>query len=516
MTHSPDQAIFITEQLAKFKKQHILVLGDFILDAYVHGSAARVCPEAPVPVVDANSKKYILGGAANTARNLKHLGAKADLCTVIGNDYTGSRGYQLLKEAGIGHEGIYVQKNKKTQYKTRIMAEEQMLIRLDRGDKRPPGPEICEKLRSFLWKAVPGYSGIILADYDKGFFSPDIIEVLGALRKTFDFFLAVDSKRLATFRSLSPDLVKPNRQEAIALLKAGGATSADIQSSFSPDGDFKLGDDLQAITGSRLTALTLDQKGAVWLEKGQPICSQPAEKTGQGHLQVSGAGDSYIAAAVLSLGAGFEPAMAAKIAAKAASLVIAKEDTATCDLSELVTSFTDNQKLLSGRKAISEKVKMAREQHQAIVLTNGCYDILHNGHIDFLKTSAHLGDILIVAINIDEDITRIKGQGRPINGLRERITLLSALSFVDYIIPFGGNDYPSITEIISLIQPRLFTKGENYRYKIMQEQAALKKKQIPLVFIPVTTNKSTGQIIKKIQSQGKSTATPASAASATG
>lgn len=505
--HTPVRA---DEQMAdcllKFKDQHILVIGDFILDAYVHGNAARVCPEAPVPIVDTKYKKYFLGGAANTAINAIELGAKTDLCTLLGNDYVGSRGYQLLKEAGIGIKGVSVMKHKKTQYKTRIIAGDQMLIRMDKGDKKSPNHERCKSIGSFLKNNITGYDGVLIADYDKGFFCPEIIEMLKELREQHAFFLAIDSKRLPVFSTLKPDLTKPNREETSRMLNTSANEQlantfnsirrlhekADIRS-------FKdIGQDLYIKTGAQRTALTLDQDGAIWFEKDQPTYYQPAEKIDA--PQVSGAGDSYIAAALLASLSGFSLQETARIATMAASIVIGKQDTASCNLNELQSALSTNQKALMHKKAIEHLAKTAKQTHRSIIITNGCYDLLHNGHINFLKASAKLGDILVVAINIDEDVTKIKGAGRPINGLSERISLLSALSFVDYVVPFGGNEYLTIGRIIQLLQPVLFTKGENYRYQIMTEQALLKSLHIPLVFIPTNTDKTTGKIIQKIKS----------------
>lgn len=478
--------------LNRFKHKKILLIGDFILDIYLKGSCNRIAPEASVPVVDLNEKEICLGGAANVAVNLAALGANVTFCTVVGNDMAFDEAKLLLAKHWIDTKFILADKNRTTITKTRVSTTSQTLVRFDEGTTMP----LAAKTEALLIdELITNYSladAVLIADYGKGVLTKGVIKALQTLRNLDDKFLAVDSKDLGNFACLKPDLVKPNFAEAYKLLALNNLQNINISTFAKP---------LAELTGAKHILVTQDSNAVVHLNEQNDVAHYPVPKIAQPN--VSGAGDTFIAACTLAIVSKAKLNDAIKLAISAAAIAIQKPHTAFCTAKELALYFAGNGKVLTASSAIAEIVKHHKNGGKQIVFTNGCFDILHSGHVNYLKAAKAKGDILVVGLNNDESIKRLKGAQRPINALQDRIEVLAELSCIDYIIPFGkqGDDTP--LKLIAKVKPHVFVKGGDYQYKYLPEEALLKSLNCEIVFIPLVANKSTSNVISKIQGNNK-------------
>ncbi|WP_343673571.1 D-glycero-beta-D-manno-heptose 1-phosphate adenylyltransferase [Chitinophaga sp.] len=467
----------------------VLVIGDLILDTYLRGASTRLTPEAPVPVVDITSHTCVPGGAANTAINLRYLGADVTFAGIVGEDTAGKEAQALLAKEGI-HTFLISCNSRNTIVKTRVIAGSQLLTRYDEGTETPV-PDGCEeKLIAFLENTFDNYDAIVIADYNKGVITPPIIAALERLNPDNNKFIAVDAKRLDLYRSLRPSLVKPNYHEVMQLLQLPETNS------YRAEQLRDMGSAIHRITGARVVALTLDAAGALIFKDGETVCHTPAYPVSE--VNVSGAGDTYISAFTMSCLSGMDLRDASEMAAAAAAIVISKADTAYCAKGELMAFFSMHHKYLDSVSQLKEVCAVYRAQGKRIVFTNGCFDILHSGHVNYLTRARELGDVLIVGINNDESIKRLKGSTRPINQLQDRMEVLGGLGAVNHIIPFGnpGDDTP--IELIRAIAPDVFTKGGDYTREGLPEAEVVEELGGIVTILPVVPDRSTTSLIRRI------------------
>lgn len=477
--------------LEKYKGKRILVIGDFILDVYLKGQCARLSPEAPVPVVDVLSRRECAGGAANAAANLHALGARVIFCTVIGAGPDSRRALQVLKKQAVQTRFVVQDNDRQTLIKTRVSAPQQAIVRYDEGTTAMLSPDTESRVIRVLQENYAHCDAILIADYNKGVVTPGVIRALKALKEKRFKMIAVDSKKVSAYKSLRPTIIKPNYEEALQLLeldRSGTSRASQLAGK---------GPDLFKEACAELTMLTLDSEGALLFEQDQFICHQPVPPVKASN--VSGAGDTFISACLLSLlaGAGSEKAM--EIANTAAIIAIQKADTALCHNQELAAYYLGNDKLIGNRNRLGLLCHIYKSQGKRIVFTNGCFDILHRGHVLYLDRAKALGDILIVGVNTDESIKRLKGSKRPINRLSDRMEVLAALQSVDHIIPFGhaGDDTP--VELIRQITPDVFVKGGDYTEASLPEASVVKSLGAEVVLLPYVKDHSTTGIIDKIR-----------------
>ncbi|MBW4690987.1 MAG: bifunctional hydroxymethylpyrimidine kinase/phosphomethylpyrimidine kinase [Lyngbya sp. HA4199-MV5] len=322
-----------------FVDRHVVVLGEAMLDSYLMGHANRLCQEAPVPVVTLSDRRDVPGGAANVAVNLHALGAQVSFLSVIGDDGNGDRLRQTLEHRGMRTDGLFVQPSRQTLVKQRIMAGSQMVVRLDEGSMDAIAPEMEQQLIDCLTERVPTCDAIVLSDYSYGLLTPRVIAAIAVLQANTPKLLVVDSKRLASYRSLGATVVKPNYDEACRLLAEQSITSAtagNTRSEFMAQHCAQLLD----LTGASMVIVTLDAEGAVILQpqqSPQQVQAKPAMC-----IQEAGAGDTFISALTLALASQAPVAIAAELAVAAAAVVIAKEGTETCSIEELQTSLQNH------------------------------------------------------------------------------------------------------------------------------------------------------------------------------
>lgn len=485
---------YYAELISEFQQQSVLVIGDLMLDKFISGNSSRLSPEAPVPVVDVEQINSHCGGAANTALNLHRLGARVSFCSVTGDDAYADEALRLLKATGIETNCIIRDNRRTTLVKTRVIAGQQLLVRYDQGSSLPISADTETKLIRVLEASASTCQSIVIADYDKGILTPRLIRTIVKLKARYQLFVVIDSKRLPVFKSLKPDLIKPNYQEAIAI---SSRSSYETSAESIPRQAERIAPLIAALTGAGMVAITLDCHGVLLWEQDLGAVHLPARPVQS--PQVSGAGDTFIAACSLALLSGASLTSAGLVAGIAASVAISKNGTACCSAEEILNSFIRQEKFLSLGELEKTVMKLRRQGH-TIVFTNGCFDILHSGHVRYLSAARRLGDVLIVGLNNDQSIKRLKGLNRPVNKLEDRVQVLSALEAVTYIVDFGAATDDTPTRLIRLIKPDFFVKGGDYSLDQLAEAAAVTENGGQVRILPYLEDHSTSLTIARIAS----------------
>lgn len=475
--------------LEAFRHLRVLVLGEAMLDSYLDGPSGRLCREAPVPVVDLARRVDVPGGAANTAVNAAGLGAGVAFLSVVGDDAEGQLLARALTAAGISGEHLLVEPGRRTLAKHRVLAEGQMVVRFDQGDTRPVAPATEAALVARLASIYPAVHAVVVSDYAYGIVTPRVIAELGRLQQQSPSVLLVDARRLPDYRALRPTAVKPNFEEVAGLLAL-----PQIAAFSRSEALLTRGSEVLERTGARVAAVTLDRDGALVFEEGASPLRTAAKATR--NARVAGAGDTFSAAFALALAAGAATAPAAELATAAASVVVGKEATAACTAGELRDFLTSDGKFIGDRAALTSRIETLRQQGRRIVFTNGCFDILHSGHITYLNRARGIDDVLVVGLNSDASVRRLKGPERPINTLEDRARVLAALSCVDHVVPFE-EDTPA--EIIRLIRPDLYVKGGDYTEESLPEAPLVRSLGGEVHILPFVEDRSTTGIIDRIR-----------------
>jgi D-beta-D-heptose 7-phosphate kinase/D-beta-D-heptose 1-phosphate adenosyltransferase len=428
-----------------FSKTHVVVAGDVMLDRYLFGSTDRISPEAPVPVVHVQETDDRPGGAANVAVNLASLGVTTRLVGVVGNDDAADSLRSILKSREIQCD-FHTVADRPTITKTRVQSRGQQLIRLDQEDVAAlPGDEVVKVLRNSIKNA----GAVVLSDYAKGALA-DVSAMIAVCREA-GVPVLVDPKGSDFEKYRGASVITPNQAEFE--LAAGSCASDDEMVSRARTMLDKL--ELDAVL------VTRSEKGMLLVEAGmEPVfISTRAREV----FDVTGAGDTVIATLAGAVASGQSLASAAALANIAAGLVVRKIGVATVSPGEIALSL--HQRGQGGRGVLNadELVMMVAESHgrgEKIIMTNGCFDVLHAGHVAYLEEAKNLGDRLIVALNDDDSVRRLKGETRPINALEDRLMVLAGLAAVDWVVPFSG-DTPA--SLIAEILPDVLVKGGDYK-----------------------------------------------------
>jgi len=487
------QHLDLPDLVGRFASKRVLVLGDLMMDVYIKGTSSRLSPEAPVPVVDIQEIVHSPGGAANTALNLSALDAHVCFLSVVGNDEAGGRVLKLLNDHGIDTRGVLQRPGRNTLVKSRVVAGTQVLIRFDQGTDTPVDNDTETALMAMLREESHHVDAILVSDYNKGVLTESLIDTLQELRYERGVFIAIDSKRLTAFSRLEPSLVKPNYDEAVAMLGALGPAAARVEQLEAR------GHEIFAKTNAHLTAVTLDVDGAMIFERDKATCQVEAPFTP--FPSVAGAGDTFISAFTLAMISGASVPEAARMATTASNIVVNKTDTSWCSARELKYYFHLREKYVTDLRDLENLCDLYRFQSKRIVFTNGCFDILHSGHVRYLNEAKTLGDVLIVGVNDDESIRRLKGNGRPINPLQDRLQVLAALGAIDHVIPFGDPQDDTPQQLVARIMPDIFVKGADYRRSTLPEADAVERHGGRIVFLDILPDHSTTHIINRIQGE---------------
>jgi D-beta-D-heptose 7-phosphate kinase/D-beta-D-heptose 1-phosphate adenosyltransferase len=435
----------VTLSIPDFSQTHVVVAGDVMLDQYLFGATSRISPEAPVPVVHVKQTDDRPGGAANVAVNLASLGVKTRLIGAVGNDAAASTLESLLQAQGIDCDFARVS-DRPTITKTRVQSRGQQLIRLDQEN----AAELKDSaLADALGAAAAGAGAVVLSDYGKGALT-DVRRMIELCREA-QVPVLVDPKGRDFAKYRGATLLTPNQGEFEAV---AGPCASDAE--LAARG-------WQMVEELELTALlvTRSEKGMMLLETGnEPVfLSTQAREV----YDVTGAGDTVIATLAGALASGQSFAAASALANVAAGLVVRKIGVATVTPGEIQVAL--HQRGQGGRGLVSRDellvhVGEARARKERIVMTNGCFDILHAGHVAYLEEAKSLGDRLIVAVNDDDSVRRLKGESRPINVLQDRMLVLAGLAAVDWVVPFA-EDTPAA--LIAAVLPDVLVKGGDYQ-----------------------------------------------------
>lgn len=471
-------------EILKNAKPNILVIGDLMLDHYLWGSCERISPEAPVQVVDIAKETTVLGGAGNVINNLVTLGANVSVSSVIGDDENGKELSIMLQDIGVKTDGLFVQTGRKTSKKSRVIAVSQQVLRYDKESKEAIDEISVEKILTSLEKTLVLYDAIILSDYGKGVLTSSLCQGIIKMAKGVDKKVLVDPKGSDYSKYRGAYLLTPNKKEASLATKIEINSDEALKNAL-----LKLKNECEL----NISMITLSEDGIAIFDDNVKKFPTVAKEV----YDVTGAGDTVIASIAFSLSAAKSIDESCKFANLAAGVVVGKIGSATVTLAEIeeyeaslhksssdahIKSFEDIDKIVSRYKQNGKK----------IVFTNGCFDILHVGHVKYLQVAKSFGDILIVGLNSDESVRRLKGESRPVNIAEDRAYILAALEAVDYVVPFG-EDTPY--ELIKMIGPDVLVKGGDYEGKaVVGTEFAHELKLVDFV-----DGKSTTKTIQKIQ-----------------
>jgi D-beta-D-heptose 7-phosphate kinase/D-beta-D-heptose 1-phosphate adenosyltransferase len=481
--------------LEEVSSRTILVIGEAMLDVYLEGPGRRLCREAPVPIVTLSSRVDVPGAAGNVACNVRSLGGRAVLVSVVGADDAGRRLTSALRQRGVWCEDVGIDASRLTLTKQRVIGDGQLLLRMDSGTIEPVNRDSEWTVMAAIERWHGEADAIVVSDYGYGILTPRVIGLIGALQQRDPRILVVDSKMLTTYRGLQVTVAKPNYEEAARLL--GEPPVAGSGERFAMIA--RRGTDLLTLTGARYAIVTLDSDGAIVVQRGRP--PYRASTAPLRHARSAGAGDTFAAGLALGLAAGTDIQVATDLAAAAAAVVVSKEGTSVCTSADLRQAFSSATKLLSGMDEISACVRAHRARGRRIVLTNGCFDILHRGHIAYLARAKSLGDVLVVAVNTDDGVRRLKGPDRPVNSLEDRVEVLAALGCVDHVVAFG-EDLPE--KVIRAVVPDVFVKGGDYTRDRLPEAGLVESLGGQVRILPYVNDRSTTGLIRRIRSDTSS------------
>ncbi|HUT25665.1 MAG TPA: D-glycero-beta-D-manno-heptose-7-phosphate kinase [Sumerlaeia bacterium] len=427
----------------------VLVVGDPIVDHYLWGSVERTTPEAPVPVVRHERESAALGGAANVAHNVVALGGRVDLAGVVGRDEEGARLRRTLREKKIGVGGLIAETGRPTTVKTRVISMGQQLLRIDREETAPVSARTADRIIEAVRRLVGRCGVVVLSDYAKGTLSAKV--VAAAVRAAHERGVPVlaDPKGRDYARYGGCDLLTPNRREMALATGLPVSNEEEMR---------KVGREL--IRRCRLGALvaTLSEEGLAVIRPRGRVLRIPARAPEV--FDRTGAGDTTVAALALGLAAGLSLEDAAVLANHAGGIVCGKLGVATVSPAELRGALEGGAAANKVRTADELKILLANLQTagRKIVFTNGCFDLLHPGHIHFLHEAKRLGDVLVVGVNTDRSVRALKGPPRPILAQDERAAILSALEVVDHIVFF---DDLTPEALLRGLRPDVLVKGRN-------------------------------------------------------
>ncbi len=461
--------------LAGFGPFRVLVIGDFMLDEMVHGDASRLSPDAPVPVLTVDRIDRCGGGASNVAACLAGLGGQVHCCGVIGGDGDGSHLKRSLEQSGCEVDGLVVDPDRPTTVKRNLVGlaqhrHPQKMFRVDIESAAPVSADTSQAMQARIDALLPGVDVVCIEDYGKGVCTQQRCQAVIEAARTKGIPVFVDPANADCYeRYAGATAMTPNRTEA-------ARACASLPGS--PDEPAEMASALLESLGLEAIVITLDRHGAMLLERG---CEPDHIPTRQRDVyDVTGAGDMVLAAMAAARAHELSWRDAVLLAKAAAGLEGETFGAHPIPLSRIAQEVLRSGDGVEGKVRSIEDLRLEVAAHRdaghRIVLTNGCFDVIHAGHVAYLKDAAARGDTLIVGVNCDDQVTRMKGAGRPVYGLDDRMSILSELACVDYIVSF---DTPTAHELIEAVHPDLYVKGGDYEPCEIVEHARLCELGIP-------------------------------------
>ena len=480
------------------KSAPVLVVGDIMLDRFVYGSVDRISPESPVPVLTVQRDDSMLGGAGNALANLAGLEARGFVLSVIGDDQAGREVSHKARELGIDTGGLLVDAVRPTIVKTRFLAGHQQLLRTDFEKKQPLSANVAQDLLKKAEDLIPKVKAVILSDYGKGLLNKPVIAALIALAQKNNVPVIVDPKGQDFSIYSGASAITPNRKEL-----------SDATRGLPVQTDDEIIAAAQAIIkdcGIGAVIATRSRDGiSVIQDKQDPVHIRRAADIEV--FDVSGAGDTVIATVAAALASGSSLAEAATLANEAGSIVVTKVGTAPIRAAELIEGLSESRSRkapLMDWPAAAEQVRRWRARGLKVGFTNGCFDILHYGHVSYLDEARGRCDRLVIALNKDSSVRILKGANRPVHDEISRAAVLRALGAVDMVVSFGaekeGQDNTA-TEIIKLLQPDIYFKGGDYSPAQIPEAPAVLAYGGQVDVMPVYEGHSTTASFQKLKSK---------------
>ncbi|MCI4679475.1 D-glycero-beta-D-manno-heptose-7-phosphate kinase [Rhodoblastus acidophilus] len=479
--------------LGSFTDIAVLCVGDVMLDRFITGDVKRISPESPVPVLLATNQQDIPGGAANVGRNIHSLGGKCILIGAIGEDSAGRELTEILSEGEGIHPDMVTVASRPTAEKTRFVAQGHHLLRMDREKAHALPPEAETAVIDKVANHITNCQALILSDYAKGVLTDRVVAASITLAKQHGVPVIVDPKSPNFHRYDGATVVTPNMSETAAAVGVSPTTDALAEEA----GRLALRDGALASV-----LITRAEHGMTLIEREAGVTHLKA--SAREVFDVVGAGDTVVATLALALGSGRPLVESSRLANAAAGLVVGKHGTATVTQSELLDELGrlsliekgQSETKYSNPHALAERRKQWERDGLTVGFTNGCFDILHIGHLHTLEFARAHCDRLIVALNGDESIRRLKGPTRPINGVEDRVRMLSAMTYVDAVVVFD-QDTPS--EVIDLLQPDVLVKGADYAAGEIVGAKTIMARGGKVLTCPLIPDRSTTRIIKKAQ-----------------
>ena len=470
------------------KKPNILVIGDLMIDHYLWGSCDRISPEAPVQVVNVKKESSVLGGAGNVINNLVALGSGVEVISVVGDDNVANELKNLLEKIGVKANNLVVEENRKTSKKSRLMASNQQVLRYDSESVDNICEKSCKEILEILEKKIKNFDAIILSDYKKGVLTNELTQSIIKLANKNSIKVLADPKGKDYSKYKGAYTLTPNKKEAME------ATNIDITDEKSLVEALK---SLKLCCDLEVSLITLSEQGIAIFDEELTTSPTVAREV----FDVTGAGDTVIASITFALSCGLDIKKAIYFANLAAGVVVGKLGSATANLDEIYEYESSLHKSSSSShiKTFCEIEKLAKKFHKTgkkIVFTNGCFDILHVGHVKYLQEARSFGDVLILGLNADSSVRKLKGPSRPINNQEDRAYILASLESVDYVVIF---EEETPYDLIKLIKPHVLVKGGDYEGKEVVGQDIADE----LKLVQFVDGKSTTNTIKRIQENEK-------------
>jgi D-beta-D-heptose 7-phosphate kinase / D-beta-D-heptose 1-phosphate adenosyltransferase len=462
----------------------ILVVGDLMIDQYLWGSCDRISPEAPVQVINVSKDNKLLGGAGNVVNNLKKLGAHVDIFSVIGDCKNSSEILNLFSDIGVSTKHLIRQKNRILSKKTRIIASQQQVVRYDRESRENIDSKTEEQLIKNLANAIDNYEIILLSDYGKGVLTNKVTRSLIDLANDRNIKVIVDPKGNDYLKYKGAFLLTPNKKEATEITKIDIKDNKTLL-----DAAKKIKTELKL----NISLITMSEQGIAIFDNELRVKPTVTREV----FDVTGAGDTVLSSLGYALALNTKIDDAVEFANLAAGVVVSKIGSATATIDEIIEHESSLNKSSSDKhiKSFDEILKICNEykiKNRKVVFTNGCFDVIHLGHIKYLESAKSLGDILILGLNSDKSVTSLKGENRPINNQDERAYILAAMEVVDFVVIFE-EDTPY--NLINLIKPNILVKGSDYEGKDVIGSDLVDE----LVLVEFIKGRSSTNIIDKIK-----------------
>lgn len=473
------------------RRLSVLVVGDLMLDEYIWGKVERISPEAPVQVVEVRREDLRLGGAGNVINNLVALGAMVTVVSVLGDDADGHLLRQQLDQLGVDTAGIVLAPGRITSRKTRVLASNQQIVRIDRETRAEISTEQERQLADHVRSALPSSQVVLISDYLKGVLPEGLLQEIIAATRAAGVPAVVDPKGNDYRKYRGASVLTPNRKETQT---ASGIAIQDEASLCRAGQSLRESLDLDALV------LTRSEEGmSLFFRDGREV-HMPTEA--REVFDVSGAGDTVLSVIGLGLAAGLPLEAAARLSNVAAGIVVGKVGTSTVAPGEILEAVgrehQDADLKIHDRQELARILAGRRARGETVVFTNGCFDLLHVGHVKYLQAARRLGDLLVLGLNSDASIRRLKGEKRPLIGQEERAHILAALDCIDYLVVF---DEDTPLELISTLRPDILVKGADYTPEGVVGKELVESWGGRVELIHFVDGKSTTNIIEKILEQ---------------